>query len=128
VNPLTESRQAIAEALVPLGVTIYGAPPENVSPPAAVVVPGQDWFIQATFASVRVQWQVTLMATMQGANVAALERLEQLLWDATALLETVGTVGPPTSPRILKVGAAEVAATDLIVNVHVSTATEGAAP
>ena len=125
MNPLTESREAIADALAVLGVAIYGAPPEVVTPPAAVVLPGGSWYVQATYAAVRVEWTVTLMATMQGANVAALARLEQLLWDTVAALDPVGVVGTASTPRILKIGTVEVAATDLPVQVLVST-TQGA--
>lgn len=121
MNPVTESRQALIAVLEPIGVYIYGAPPENVSLPAAVIVPGPDWMKQATFASMQVMWQVTLMATMQGFNAAALERLEQLLWDARVCLEAVAQVGNPTTPRIIKIGPSEVAATDLPVTVHVTT-------
>lgn len=119
-NPLTEAREAVGDALAGLGVTIYGAPPESVSPPCAVVLPGGTWYEQATFGAVRVTWLVTLMATMNGTNAAALERLEQLLWDATAALEAVAVVGTAESPRVLKVGPAEVAAADLTVQVLVT--------
>lgn len=121
MNPLTESREALAAALTPLGVTIYGAPPESVTPPAAVLLPGNPWWSQETWGSIRVTWRMTLMATMQGANAAALGRLEQLVWDANAALEAVAVVGVATEPRILKIGPAEVAATDLPLQVLVST-------
>jgi hypothetical protein len=125
VNPLTESRQALVAVLEPLGVTIYGSPPESVTPPAAVILPSPgEWYVPATYGSFAVHWQVTLMATMQGANAAALERLEALLWDADLALKAVGVTGHPSSPRILKIGTAEVAATDLPVQVYVTT-TEG---
>jgi hypothetical protein len=121
VNPLTEAREALAAALEPLGVTIYGAPPEVVTPPAAVITPGSPWWEQATFGSVRVLWTVTLMATQQGANAAALVRLESLLWDAVAALEPIALLGTATTPRLLKIGPAEVAAVDLTATVHVTT-------
>jgi len=124
-NPLTESREAVAAALEPLGVTVYGAPPEVVSPPAAVVLPGADWWKQVTYTAVQVGWNVTLMATMNGTNAAALERLERLVWDAVICLERIGQVGSPSTPRALKMGTVEVAATDLPVLVQVTT-TEGA--
>ena len=128
MNPISESREAIATALESLGVTVYGAPPETISPPAAVILPAPgDWYLPATFDSLAVNWQVTLMATMSGSNASALERLEGLLWDAESCLETVGLTGHPTSPRILKIGTAEVAATDLPVQVHV-TNTKGTTP
>lgn len=129
MNPLTESREAIVAALEPLGVTIYGTPPETVTPPAAVILPSPgEWYLPSTYGSMQVNWQVTLMATMQGSNASALERLESLLWDADAALEGVGLTGHPSSPRILKIGPAEVAATDLPVQVHVTTTTEGTTP
>ena len=122
-NPLTEAREALVETLGTLGVTCYGAPPEVVSPPAAVLLPAGTWYEQATFGAVRVTYTLTLIATMQGKNAAAMERLEQLTWDATAALEAVANVGPASSPRILKIGPAEVAAADMSVSVHVTTTT-----
>jgi hypothetical protein len=120
-NPLTEAREALADVLGVLGVTIYGAPPESVTPPAAVVVPSATWFEQATLGAVRVSYSVTLLATMSGRNAAALERLEQLVWDAMAALEPIAVVGVADSPRLVKIGPAELAATDLAVQVHVTT-------
>jgi hypothetical protein len=119
-NPLTESREALADALAGVGCTIYGAPPEVITPPAAVILPGGTWWEQATLGSVRVTWLVSLMATQNGTNAAALERLEQLLWDATSALEAVALVGTVQSPRLLKIGTAQVAAADLTVQVHVT--------
>jgi len=126
MNPLTESREALAGVLSTLGCTVYGAPPESVTPPAAVLLPGSPWWQQETWGSVRVTWQLTLMATMQGANAAALGRLEQLIWDANAALENVAVVGVATTPRILKIGPAEVAAADLPLQVLVSTTADDA--
>ena len=121
MNPLTEAREAVAGALEPLGVVIYGSPPESASPPCAVILPAAEWFRQITYTGVQIGFTVTLMATMQGSNEAALERLESLLWDAWTLLEKIGQVEPPSTPRMLKVGPAEIAATDLPVLVQVTT-------
>lgn len=122
VSPLTEAREAIVAALEPLGVTIYGVPPESgVTPPAAVVLPGTPWTRQATFDALAVTYQVTLMATMSGNNASALERIETLSWDALSSLTPVGTVSGPDAPRIVRIGPGEFAASDLTVQVHVTT-------
>jgi hypothetical protein len=119
-NPLTEARQAVVTALAPLGVTIYGAPPETVTPPAALIMAGEPWSAPLTYGSTRVNLVVTLMATMSGSNEAAMERLEALAWSARMALQDVALLGEAPAPRLVKVGVAEVAAADLSLSVTVT--------
>jgi len=120
-SPMTEARQAAVTALTPLNVTIYGTPPETVTPPAVLLMPAEaEWAAQLTFSKTAVSLLVTCLASFSGSNAAALERLEQLTWDARKELEKVGQVSSIMAPRLVKIGAAEVAAADLTFTTHVT--------
>ena len=121
VSPMTEARRAVITALAPLGVTVYGAPPETVTPPAVLLMPAEgEWAKQITFGKTQVNVTATLLASFTGTNEAALERLESLAWDARKALDLIGIVGSVVSPRLVKIGAAEVAAADLSLAIHVT--------
>jgi hypothetical protein len=120
MNPLTEARQALVAQLATLPVTVYGAPPETVTPPAVLVMGGDPWTKGVTYGKTEVHLVVTCLATMSGQNAAAMERLEQLTWDVRQLIQDQMLVGDALAPRIVKVGAAEVAAADLPITIHVT--------
>jgi hypothetical protein len=118
VSPLTEARRFLQSTLQSLGATIYPAPPENVTLPAAVVTPGDPWAKALTYGKTEVTLEVTLMATMAGSNAAAYDRLEALVWEATKALEGHAILGAARAPRVLTIGAAQVAAADLTIIIH----------
>lgn len=120
MNPMTEAREAIQTALEPLGVTLYGAPPETVTPPAALVMAADGWAKPLTYGKTEVALVVTLLASMSGSNRSAMERLEDLAWRARTTLAEVCQVGSLGAPRLQKIGTAEVAAADLSIIVHVT--------
>ena len=119
-NPLTEARQALVKTLGAIPVTVYGAPPETVTPPAVLVMAGDPWTKALTYEKTEVHLVVTCLATMSGTNAAAMERLEELTWTVRQLLQDQMLVGEALAPRIIKVGAAEVAAADLPITIHVT--------
>lgn len=119
-SPMTEAREALETALAPLGVTVYGAPPEVVTPPGVLIMPGEPWAAALTYGSTRVNLVMTFLAAVSGSNSSALERLESLVWDARMALEGVALLGESPAPRLVKVGAAELAAADLTVSISVT--------
>lgn len=121
MNPLTEARQAVTDALKPLvGTNVYPAPPASITTPGAIVSPGDPWAAPVTFTRTEVRWAVTLLATQTGTNVDAFERLEELVWEAVGLLRAAGmAVGSISSIRSQRYGQTEAAALDLEVRVHV---------
>ena len=120
-NAMTEARQAVVTQLKTItDLTIYGAPPETVTPPGVLIMPGEGtWTRSVTLGKWEVNLTITCLAAMSGANEAALERLEQLVWDVRALLMDVGLCGPVTQPRLVKIGTAELAAADLTLTLHI---------
>ena len=120
MNPLTESRQALTEALEGVGVTVYPAPPASLTPPAVILGAGSPWAVPLTWAKTEVRWIATLAAAQIGTNEAAYDRLEQLVWDVTAAVRGAGmavdTVGQVKSIRY---GQADVAGVDLEIRTHV---------
>lgn len=127
-SPMTQARQAAVDALkgVEPTITVYGSPPETVTPPAALLMPHEgEWAKQLTWEQTSVALTITFIASFTGTNAAALERLEQLAWDGRSALEKVGLCGSILAPRLVKIGAAEVAAADLTFTAHV---TEEVAP
>jgi 3-deoxy-D-manno-octulosonic-acid transferase len=116
--PATEARHWLQETLEGLGLTIYPAPPETVTPPAAVVMPGDPWVQPLTYGKTQVTLEVIVLASLSGSNAAAYDRLEDSLWRITQTLEGKALVGPAKAPRIQTFGAAQVAAADLTITIH----------
>jgi hypothetical protein len=116
--PATEARHWLQEILEGLGLTIYPAPPETVTPPAAVVVPGDPWVSALTYGKTQVVLEVTVLASVSGSNAAAYDRLEDSLWKIGKTLEGKALVGPSKAPRLQTFGAAQVAAADLTITIH----------
>lgn len=127
MNPLTEARLAVADALKPIvGTNVYAAPPASITTPGAVVLAGDPWAAPLTFTRTEVRFVVTLAAGQLGTNVDAFERLEQLVWDAVALIRAAGmAVGSVSTIRSQKYGQADVAALDLEIRVLVDDEQEG---
>ena len=124
-SPMTEAREAIVAALEPLGVTIYGAPPETVTPPAALVMPNeQTWSKPITYGKTEVAFTVTFLAAIAGTNAAALERLEALTGTGVTRSNRSDLRVRLVAPRLLKIGPAEVAAADLAITIHVTDTEE----
>lgn len=119
-NPLTEARQAVTAALEAIGVHVYGAPPEQVTPPAVIIKPGDPWHGVLTYAKTQVNLDLTLLAQQAGSTSAALERMEQLAWDVRTALTAIGIVGTTSEVRQQTFGQAQLAAADLSVTLHVT--------
>ena len=123
-NPLTEAREAVAQVLKAAlpDLTLYGAPPETASPPAALIMASDEWAAPLTYGKTKVGLTVTCLATSSGSNLAAMERLESLSWAISEALtaQEIVVVGPIRAPRLVKIGSAEVAAADLSLTLHVT--------
>jgi hypothetical protein len=119
-NPLTEAREAIAASLTGLGWNVYAGPRQQVTTPAAVLVPGDPWSEPLTWSRTTVRWIATLTAGQLDSAESAYERLEQMLWDAVAKLRADGyAVDTVRAPRTQRFGQADLAAIDVAVRVQV---------
>jgi hypothetical protein len=110
-NPLTEAREAVQgflETAVP-GVTVYGAPPEVLTPPAVIVTPGDPWLAALTWTKSQVTLELALVAAVTGSNEAAYGRLEELAWAAQVALTGKAVLGPLGSPTLQTFGQVQAA-------------------
>jgi hypothetical protein len=120
-NPLTEAREAVSGLLsaVP-GVTVYGSPPEVVTPPCVVVTPGDPWLAALTWKQSQVTLDLAIMATMSGDNEAAYVRLEETAWAVQQALAGSAVCGTLSAPTISTVGQAQVAQVTQTITVQVT--------
>jgi hypothetical protein len=80
MNPLTEAREAIAKMLEASGFTVHAAPPETLSGPAAVVVPGDPWIQKLALDAWQVNLVVNCYVTANGTNLTSVADLEDKIW------------------------------------------------
>jgi hypothetical protein len=110
-NPLTEARttvQGLIQAAIP-EVSCYGAPPEVLTMPGVIVIPGEPWAAGRTWSKTEVALEVTLVASSLGDNEAAYERLEDLAWRVQVALLGSAVLGPLRSPQLQTFGTAQAA-------------------
>jgi hypothetical protein len=122
MNPLTEARLAVADAIkaaVP-GINVYSAAPEVVTAPAVLLMGGTPWARPLTYTRTEVSLTVTILAT-QGTNEDATRRLEQIVWDAVSAIraDTGGIVGPLQGATLQTYGTAQYAAVEFDLLLHV---------
>lgn len=75
-NPYAQARADAAAALAGVGVTVHAYDPGAISPPCIVLRPGQPWKTARGHVTLDVDCYANGVD-----NTAALQRLEQLLWD-----------------------------------------------
>jgi len=98
---ITEAREHLAQALATLGVPVHAYSPGTVSPPAAVIVPGDPYFTTLTLAgtSASIGLEVELI-TSTAASAAGAATLDGLITAAAELLAgTACHLGPVPAPR-----------------------------
>jgi hypothetical protein len=110
-NPLTEARttiQAAIQAAIP-EVSCYGAPPEVLTMPGVIAIPGEPWAAGRTWRKTEVALEITLVASSLGDNEAAYERLEDLAWRVQVALQGIAVLGPLRSPQLQTFGTSQAA-------------------
>lgn len=120
-NPLTEARTAVQEALeaaIP-DVTVYGAPPETLTPPGVIITPGDPWLAPLTYTRSQVVLDLALVASVTGSNVSAYDRLEDLAWQVQVALTGKAVLGPLGSPTLQTFGTAQAAMATQTITLHV---------
>lgn len=99
--PTTAARDVVADVLdaAGLGVTVHRAPPESLSGPCIVLVPGDPWAARRGLSG---QWQVVVdvvvMVPVHGGR-SMLARLEDLTYQV-AMLPLRRPPGRPDLPRV----------------------------
>ena len=75
MTALGEARTAVHAALASVGVPVYAQPPQTVTAPCVVLVPGALWITRRG----QVTIDVLAAAVPAGGNASALDRLEHLV-------------------------------------------------
>jgi hypothetical protein len=118
---MTEAREALAAALVAGidGVNVYAAAPEAVKAPAVILLADDPWVRPLTWNKSEIRMKAVVLS-VSGTNEAAVERLEATVWAAVSILRAAGAlVGEVSSPTLTAYGAAEFAAVEIGLTVHV---------
>jgi len=94
VTALGDARTHVAAALAGVGVPVHDQPPQTVSPPCVVVIPGSPWIAPRG----HVRLDVVAYANPAGGNASALTALEGLVEAVRAGLNAAQIVYGDTDP------------------------------
>lgn len=118
VSALTDARDFVAGALAGLGVNVYQTGNQaGITPPCVIIEPAQNWVEQQTLKQSRVNFDLKVTAQPAGTNEAAMQRLEDLVWQIQAIFPLSGAVSAPNSE---KVGQSDQLTTTVPISVQVS--------
>jgi len=117
---LSAVRTPLATALSGVAANVYSFVPENVNPPAIVVVPDSPYIELETINSSTIHAKINFtvsVAVAYNSNPASLDNIEQLIMSVLAAIPTGYVVSSVERPTVTQVGAS----TLLIADVRVST-------
>lgn len=117
---LSAVRQPLATALSSVAGNVYSFVPENVIPPAVVVVPDSPYLefdlINKSVIKCKINMTITV-AVAYASNPASLDNIEQLLMSVLAVIPSGYEVSSVERPTVSQVGASNL----LIADIRVST-------
>jgi hypothetical protein len=122
---LVELRTEIATSLKSAGRVVFAYPPENITPPALVLVPGSPYLEPQVIggANNRVNVKFDLTAMVNAAdNQAAIANLETLMLSTFTALPDGCTIGSWSQPTVTQVGNSEMLISQ--VSIELATTTE----
>lgn len=98
MNPLSEARQAVVDALAGVGVRVYPSPVETPSPPCLQIIAGSEWIDAQRLAGGKVDVHLSIRVSVPAAsgNIEAMVALEELVWAVAKRVPTTGTIKAPT--------------------------------
>jgi hypothetical protein len=117
---LSAVRTPLATALSGVAANVYSFVPENVNPPAIVLVPDNPYIELETINSSTIHAKLNFtvsVAVAYNSNPASLDNIEQLIMSVLAAIPTGYVVSSVERPTVTQVGAS----TLLIADVRVST-------
>lgn len=118
MTPLGEAREYVKTALAGLDVNVYDiAPQAGLTPPAVVIKPSQNWLEPHTLKQTKVNLDLEVTAQPAGTNLAAQERLEDLIWSILQIFPMASSVGSPIGE---KVGQADLLTAIVPISVQVN--------
>ena len=117
---LSSIRTPLATALGSVSANIYSYVPEAVQVPAVILVPDSPYLELNTINDSTIHAKINMTITCGVAylsNPAALDNLEQLIFQVLAVIPDGYTVGPVERPSVTEVGAVRL----LVADIRVST-------
>ena len=117
---LSSIRTPLATALGSVSANIYSYVPEAVQVPAVILVPDSPYLELNTINDSTIHAKINMTITCGVAylsNPAALDNLEQLIFQVLAVIPDGYTVGPVERPTVTQVGAVNL----LVADIRVST-------
>jgi hypothetical protein len=102
MNPLTETRTRVAEALSGLTVPVFDQPPTGpLTPPCVVINPGGPWVAHRG----HVTLEIVAHANTAAGNEHGLNRLEETVYEIREALFAAGLpVGDTDQPTVNETG------------------------
>ena len=115
---LATVREDLADLLASLSANVYFFPPEVVLAPAVVIVPDSPYIqpIAIGRSKYRARFRLTFAVAMTN-NQAALNTLEELIFDTYAALPVGYTVFDTTDVRPTNLGQSDLLTAEMIVEV-----------
>lgn len=116
---LQQIREELTDLLQGLSANVYWFPPVAPIAPAVVVVPGSPNYIDPVvigLSKFRIYFNITFLVNMQD-NQAALNNMEELLFDVYDALPATYVVGSATQPTPIKLNNTDYLSADIPVQV-----------
>jgi hypothetical protein len=118
---ISEVRADLASALVSIGATVYDHVPEQILPPACVIVAGSPYLestlISKSSVSVKINFTITA-AVAYNSNPGALDNLEKLVIEILGVMPDGYVVGDVQRPTITNINTSSILIADLAVSTY----------
>ena len=118
---IAEVRGDLATALNTIGATVYSFVPEQILPPATIIVPDSPYLestlISKSSVSVKINFTITA-AVAYNSNPGALDNLEKLVIEIIGVMPDGYVVGDVQRPTITNIGTSSILIADLAVSTY----------
>jgi hypothetical protein len=118
---ISEVRADLATALASIGATVYDHVPEQILPPACVIVAGSPYLestlISKSSVSVKINFTITA-AVAYNSNPGALDNLEKLVIEILGVMPDGYVVGDVQRPTITNINTSSILIADLAVSTY----------
>jgi hypothetical protein len=118
---IAEVRGDLATALNTINATCYSFVPEQILPPACIIVPDSPYLestlISKSSVSVKINFTITA-AVAYNSNPGALDNLEKLVIEIIGVMPDGYVVGDVQRPTITNIGTSSLLIADLAVSTY----------
>jgi hypothetical protein len=120
-SSIAEVRAELATALQSIGASVYSFVPENLTPPACVIVPDSPYLestlISKSAVNVKLNFVITA-AVAYNSNPGALDNLEKLVIQILGVMPNGYVVGDVQRPTITNINTSSLLIADLSVSTY----------